>query len=197
MTDMDQIEKLIKQLELKDDISIDDIPSMGLYMEQVTNFLDEKLKDLKRTSNDKILTKTMINNYTKQELLMKSENKKYYKDHIVLMLIIYYLKQILSLEDIKKLIDPILNDMSTTDDDVVPLNTIYDIFFSLKKEEMDRVFEDVEKNMKRIKERTKDLKEDEEKSKFKAQMFLSIIGLIAQAHARKRLAEKMIDEFFK
>ena len=71
----------------------------------------------------------MINNYTKDNLLMKPTNSKQYKKpHIILMILLYYLKQILSLDDISKMFRVILKDMSTTEDDVIPLDDIYSIF---------------------------------------------------------------------
>ena len=54
----------------------DELPDFELYMDQVTTFMDERLKNTTRNpGGDKILTKTMINNYAKNNLL-PSPNKK-------------------------------------------------------------------------------------------------------------------------
>ncbi|NFF61673.1 DUF1836 domain-containing protein, partial [Clostridium botulinum] len=81
---------LIKELHLEDDLNLSDIPDLDLYMDQVITLFDDKLKHLKRNENDKILTKTMINNYTKAKILIPPNKKKYNKNHIILLILIYY-----------------------------------------------------------------------------------------------------------
>lgn len=87
-------------------IQPDDIPNIDLYMDQVTTFMDRNLYSAKKL-DDKALTKTMINNYAKNELLPSPEKKKYSKDHIMLLTIIYYFKNVMSISDVKKLLSPI------------------------------------------------------------------------------------------
>ena len=73
-----QSEDLINQvLEEIESFNIDDIPNIDLYMDQVTTLMDTRLAASKRYPDDKILTKTMINNYTKNHLLPPSDKKKY------------------------------------------------------------------------------------------------------------------------
>ena len=67
-----------------DYIKPDEIPKIDLYMDQVTTFMETQLAGTKRTPEDKIMTKTMINNYTKNKLLPPPERKKYSKDHMLL-----------------------------------------------------------------------------------------------------------------
>lgn len=98
------LEKLISNMNL---IVPSDIPNISLYMDQVTTFMDNHLYSVKRFDEDKALTKTMINNYAKNELLPSPEKKKYTKDHILLLTFIYYFKSVLSISDIKKLLQPI------------------------------------------------------------------------------------------
>ncbi len=88
-------------------IQSEDIPNIDLYMDQVTTFMDDHLGLFKRDVGDKVLTKTMINNYSKYDLLPPTVKKKYTNDHIILMLFIYYLKPILSITDIKELLAPV------------------------------------------------------------------------------------------
>lgn len=194
MINKDELIELVRDLFLNDKIHISDIPDLNLYMDQVTSFIDEKLEGLKRHEDDKILTKTMINNYTKYGLLMPPKNKKYNKQHIILMILVYYLKQILSLEDIKLLFDPILKDMSNTEDDMISLDDIYSIFIDLKDNEIENFLGTLSGNVNSIKEKVEDL--DSENQDL-AQLFLTVIMLVAQANAQKRLAEKIIDVYFK
>ena len=98
------LENLINNMSL---ISPDDIPNISLYMDQVTTFMDNHLYSVKRFEDDKALTKTMINNYAKNDLLPSPEKKKYTEDHVLLLTFIYYFKSVLSISDIKKLLQPI------------------------------------------------------------------------------------------
>ena len=91
-------------------IQPEDIPNINLYMDQVTTVMDNHLHSIKRFDEDKALTKTMINNYAKNDLLPSPEKKKYSKDHILLLTFIYYYKNVLSISDIKKLLQPITDE---------------------------------------------------------------------------------------
>ena len=84
-----------------------DIPDIDLYMDQVTTFMDGQLASSKRHEEDKILTKTMINNYAKNNLLPPPVKKKYSKEHVLVMIFIYYFKNILSIKDIETLLAPL------------------------------------------------------------------------------------------
>ena len=75
----ESIMDIIHKLNEIDFISPEDIPNIDLYMDQVTTFMDEHLEAYKRMDNDKILTKTMINNYTKNNFLPPPVKKKYSK----------------------------------------------------------------------------------------------------------------------
>ena len=87
-----------------------DIPGIDLYMDQVTTFLQENLRGLSRDPDgDKFLTKTMINNYVKNKVLIPPVKKKYSRDHIMLLIIIYYMKSFLSINDIRAITGPVMD----------------------------------------------------------------------------------------
>ena len=111
-------------------------------MDQVTTFMDEHLSSSKRFEEDKILTKTMINNYTKNNLLPPPEKKKYSKEHILLLIYIYYLKNFLAISDIKNILDPISEhffDSSGSKN----LDDIYKEIVELQLENMDSQLRDI------------------------------------------------------
>ncbi len=193
MLSKDDILNLIDDLSLLDDIKPSDIPDMNLYMEQVTTLIEDKLGHLKRSDDDKLLTKTMINNYTKSGILMPPKNKKYSKQHIILLIIIYYLKQILSINDIHTLLTPILNSMDTTDDDIISITDIYSTFLELKNDEFKSYYSDFNEKFKVIEKKVDEISSE---NKDTAGLFLTVIMLVAQADAQKRLAEKIIDKYF-
>jgi Domain of unknown function (DUF1836). len=188
------IRNLIESLNLSSDVKVSDIPNMDLYMEQLTGFIDENLQGLKRNEADKILTKTMINSYTKDGLLMPPENKKKYKkQHVILLILIYHLKQILSINDIRELLKPILKDMTTDKDDVLPIEDIYSVFLDMKNLELDNYCDICTNKMNTIEEKVANV---DIKDQDLAKLFLTVITLVAQAEANKRLAEKLIDDYF-
>ena len=103
----EMIDELLESLSKVDGIHPEDVPNIDLYMDQVTTFMDAHLESSKRYQEDKILTKTMINNYAKNHLLPPPEKKKYSKEHMLILIFIYYLKSILSINDIQTLLEPI------------------------------------------------------------------------------------------
>ena len=84
-TNKEIINDMIKHFEGLDIVKSEDIPDISLYMDQMTSFIDEKLESFKREEDDKLLTKTMINNYTKNKLLPPSDKKKYTKNHVMIL----------------------------------------------------------------------------------------------------------------
>ena len=98
---------ILKQFSELDYVHPEDIPNIDLYVDQVTTFIESQLSSLKRDEDEKILTKTMINNYTKNHVLPSPDKKKYSKDHVLTLILIYYLKSFLSIKDIQTLLAPI------------------------------------------------------------------------------------------
>ena len=98
---------ILKDMSALNYIKPGDVPNINLYMDQVTTFMYEHLHDTKRTTDDKVLTKTMINNYAKNNLLPSPVKKKYSKEHIYILTFIYYFKNILSISDIQKMLNPL------------------------------------------------------------------------------------------
>jgi hypothetical protein len=190
----DDLGKLINDMSLLDDIELSQIPDIDLYMDQLTKFFDDKMGHLKRDEDDKILTKTMINNYTKAGILMPPRNKKYSKRHMILLILIYYLKQILSINDIHTIMGPILNNINTAEDDIIPIEDIYSTILEIKQKEFSDFCDVFDDKFKTIMEKTKNL---EGRNKELGELFLTVLILVAQADAQKRLAEKIIDNYFK
>lgn len=61
----DLLNSILSSLSRIDYIRPESIPNIDLYMDQITTFMDTQLAASKRHPDDKILTKTMINNYAK------------------------------------------------------------------------------------------------------------------------------------
>ena len=125
----DFIKKILDDI---DTFNIDDIPNIDLYMDQETTYLNDKFANTKRHEDDKLMTKTMINNYVKSRLLPSPEKKKYTKDHMMVLIMIYFFKNIISINDVNKLITPLLD--SYFHNEEIPLENIINTFLTFAKQ---------------------------------------------------------------
>lgn len=135
---------ILKELSKIDYVKPEDIPNIDLYMDQITTFMDSQLAASKRHENDKILTKTMINNYAKNDLLPPPEKKKYTKEHVLTLIFIYYFKNILSINDIQGILNPI-TDKYFGKKETCSLEDIYREVFSLEHQETKNIMKDLAK----------------------------------------------------
>ena len=133
---------LLAELQRIDYVRPEDIPNIDLYMDQITTFMDSQLETSKRHADDKILTKTMINNYAKNNLLPPPEKKKYTKEHVLTLIFIYYFKNILSISDIQSILNPI-TDKYFGKDGSYSLEDIYREVFGLEHQETQNLMKDL------------------------------------------------------
>ncbi|WP_429150034.1 DUF1836 domain-containing protein [Anaerotaenia torta] len=190
MTKEEHIKSLIDGLKDIKYIMPDDIPNIDLYMDQVTTFMDKHLTSSKRYSEDKLLTKTMINNYTKNELLPPPNKKKYTKEHMFLLIFIYYFKNILSINDIQSIFNP-LTERYYGDKSEIKLEEIYKEIFRLEKEQTDALAKDMIRKMTKAKESFAGITEPEDKEFLTTFSFICM--LCFDVYMRKHMIEKMID----
>lgn len=184
-----QAEDLINQvLEEIESFNIDDIPNIDLYMDQVTTYLNGKFNTSKRHDDDKLLTKTMINNYAKSRLLPPPEKKKYSKDHMIILILIFFFKNVISINDIQTIVTPLLKDYYNNDDIPNSLEDVTNAF--LNHVQKSDLIEPLIKEFKNSQNIFGDLESSDRES-------IETIGLIAtlsyDMYIRKRLIEKLID----
>lgn len=172
-------------------IKPEEIPNIDLYMDQVTTFMDEHLKSSKRYSEDKLLTKTMINNYTKNELLPPPHKKKYTKEHMYLLIFIYYFKNILSINDIQSIFNPLTERFYGENSDV-DLGDIYKEVFRLQEEQTDTLTKDMIRKITKAKESFADIEDKEEHDFLTSFAFITM--LCFDVYMRKHMIEKIIDQ---
>ena len=184
-----QSEDLINQvLEEIESFNIDDIPNIDLYMDQVTTYLNGKFNTSKRHDDDKLLTKTMINNYAKSRLLPPPEKKKYSNDHMIILILIFFFKNVISINDIQTIVTPLLKDYYNNDDIPNSLEDVTNAF--LNHVQKSDLIEPLIKEFKNSQNIFGDLESSDRES-------IETIGLIAtlsyDMYIRKRLIEKLID----
>ena len=189
----DSLKKQIREMTQLGYIAPEDIPSIELYMDQVTTFMDKYLSQNKRYEEDKTLTKTMINNYTKNNLLPPPEKKRYTKEHLILLIYIYYLKNFLSISDIKNLLDP-LNEHFDDQDSKNSFYTIYNEIFKLEHDHNTAIRDSIADVFHKSEATFAELKESKEKEQLQQFAFITLLGY--DIYLRKQVIEKMIDELY-
>ncbi|MBR5421953.1 MAG: DUF1836 domain-containing protein [Lachnospiraceae bacterium] len=174
-------------------IKPEDIPNIDLYMDQVTGFIDAHLKNTARfPGEERILTKTMINNYAKNDLLPPPQKKKYNKEHMLLLIFIYYFKNVLSINDIQRLLKPITERYYGKSGEV-DIAGIYEEALGLGEDQVEALKADVLQKYEKASESFSDLEEGEEKEFL--QLFSFLCMLILDVYVKKLLIEKIIDGF--
>ena len=181
-----------RQKDQRSIIELSDIPNIDLYMDQVTTFMETKLSGYKRNEKDKILTKTMINNYAKARLFPPPVKKKYTKNHVMLLIIIYHLKNMLSINDIGRLIAPVTKALNEDPNSSI-LSELYSSFVLMQKEAYELIgkkqsFDENFFNKIEVSEIIK------KQSEFIA--ILYVLGFSIFSNLEKRLSEKIIDSMF-
>ena len=186
----DILKSILEHISDLDYIKTADIPNIELYMDQVTTFMDSRLKNAARNPEvDKILTKTMINNYAKNDLLPPPVRKKYSREHMLLLIFIYYFKGILSISDIQTVLKPI-TDRFFAGNEGLKLETIYNEVFSLEREEVEVMKQDVVRKYHKAQETFSDAATEDQEF---LQTFSFICMLSFDVYVKKMLIEKLID----
>ena len=185
-----RVDEIIKKLALTERVEEKDIPEIDLYMDQVIQIFEQKLSSSKRKENDKVLTKTMINNYAKAKLLMSIKNKKYSKEHLLLMSMIYDLKGSLSISDIKDLFDNIVKKYD--EDKEYDLRNLYKLYLNITNSNYEDFLGNIDKQIKCV----KGIIDDSEEFNEYEEKFLFICSMVSMSNMYRRVAEAMIDEYF-
>ena len=191
----ESIRKILKDMQKMKYISPDEIPNIDLYMDQMTTFMDEHLKYTRRSEDDKMLTKTMINNYTKNNLLPPPNKKKYSKEHVLLLIYIYYFKNILSISDIQRLCKPLTEHFfgkEGKENGSISLEQIYEEVFQYEKGYIDPTMIDVLKKYRKAKESFPG--DVSEKDREFLTTFSLICSLSFDVYVKKMIVQKLIDE---
>ena len=168
------------------------LPDIDLYMDQVTTFMDAHLAASKRYDEDKILTKTMINNYAKNDLLPPPEKKKYSKDHLLLLTFIYYLKNMLSMNDIQSLLKPIRDGFFKNPEQALSLSDVYREVFDCEEAIQNSIMDDILAKYEQSRESFSGLAQDDPDQDM-LRDFTFVCMLCYDIFLKKQLVEQIID----
>lgn len=190
--DKDMINSILESVSRIDYIKPEDIPNIDLYMDQVTTFMEEQLVSSKRYADDKILTKTMINNYAKNNLLPPPVKKKYSHDHMITLMFIYYFKTLMSISDIQAILGP-LTDRFFDGKGSISLEHIYKEIYQSERDRLPQITKDIINMYRKADNSFTDVENDEEREYL--QTFSFICYLCFDMYMKKEMVENIIDEF--
>ena len=186
----DILNSILASISRIDYIKPEEIPGIDLYMDQVTTFMENNLSSSKRHPEDKVLTKTMINNYAKNHLLPPPVKKKYSREHILMLTFIYYFKNIMSINDIQVLLGPIAEDFFPGNGSL-KLTEVYQEIMDLELEQIEPLIKDVTRKFNKA--RSSFSNADEKEQDF-LQKFAFICMLSFDVYVKKQVIENLIDQ---
>lgn len=181
---------MLHKLAKLDYIRPGEIPNIDLYMDQVTTFMDTHLEATKRNEEDKILTKTMINNYAKNHLLPPPVKKKYSKEHILMLTFIYYFKNIMSISDIQVLLGPVAEQFFPGEGSL-KLTEVYEEIMNLELEQIEPLVKDITRKFRKAGTSFPDADTTEQEF---LQKFAFICMLSFDVYVKKQVIENLIDQ---
>jgi len=98
------IQSILEPIRRYRTVSWEQIPALGLYMDQVITFITRVYEPLYGEDIHSYLSSSMINNYVKSKLIPRPTGKKYSREQIALLTMIVALKQTSSMEDIRRML---------------------------------------------------------------------------------------------
>lgn len=185
------LDELLGMLDKLAYVKPEEIPNIDLYMDQVLSFINDRTRYLTRNpEEDKIFTKTMINNYAKTKILPAPVKKKYSKDHILLLLLIYYFKGVLSVSDTGELLGKITGKYFGNESELA-FEDIYQEVFKLEADEIEFLKKDITEKF-QIAEGTFENASEESREFFKTFAFICLLSY--DVFMKKLMIEKLVDE---
>lgn len=182
--------KLAEEMSKNNMISYDELPKYDLFLSQVIDYLNDKFTDDKYTNN-------IVQNYIKSEVITKPEDGKkrgYTKLHLAQLVLLSYMRPVLTTEEIKKVFKLAFNEINDRTDDIISWEVAYKIFSDIQIESFSDFQNSSILNDSKLEDIIKDLKL-ESKDENRIKIFLLVLSLIAQASVIKKLVQKLVNEY--
>lgn len=187
----DLLNSILDSLSRIDHAKLEALPDINLYMDQVITFMEKELYPTKRHEEDPILTKTMVNNYVKNNLLPPPEKKKYSKEHVLTLIFIYYFKSILSISDIQSILNPITGRYFGKGSSEMSLEDIYKEVFGLEHQETLNIMKDLAKKF-NTSMKTFEGMEGEDAELLRTFSFICMLSY--DVYLKKTIIERIVDQ---
>jgi hypothetical protein len=171
-------------------VPYEDLPKYDLFLSQVIDYLNDKFEGEKYTNN-------IVQNYIKSEVISKPEDGKkrgYTKLHLAQLVLLSYMRPILTTEEMKKVFSLAFNEINDNTDDIISWEMAYKIFSDIQKESLQDYLSRNPLNDDKLNCILKDLGL-ESKDEERITVFITVMNLICQASSIKRLVQQIITEF--
>ncbi|PRR78099.1 hypothetical protein CLLU_36780 [Clostridium luticellarii] len=190
--EMEYINKIAKNISTNTIIPYEDLPRYDLFLSQVIDYLNDKFEEENYTNN-------IVQNYIKNEVISKPEDGKkrgYTKVHLTQLILLSYMRPILTTEEIKKVFALAFNEINNGKDDIISWENAYKIFSDLQKNSLEDLMSKECFNEKRFQNIVKNMdlkikgKEEE-----RIMVFFVVMSLICQASAIKKLVQNIVNNY--
>jgi hypothetical protein len=188
--DSDYLKELAEEMSKGNSVSYEDFPKYDLFLSQVIDYLNDKFVDENFTNN-------IVQNYIKSEVITKPEDGKkrgYTKMHLIQLVLISYMRPLLTTEEIKKVFRLAFNEINDRNDDILSWEETYKTFIQIQKETLDDYLISSLTNGDKLQEMIQNF-ELKEKDEERIRIFLLVLSLIAQASVIKKLVQKIVKEY--
>ena len=188
--DINYIKKLVRDMSENNMVLYEDLPQYDLFLSQVIDFLNDKFTEDKYTNN-------IVQNYIKSSVISKPEDGKkrgYTKLHLVQLVLLSYMRPILTTDEIKKVFSLAFNEINDREDDIISWETAYKLFADIQKQSYDSFLGNPIGDEEKLNEMINGLNLDE-KDQDRIRVFILVISLVAQASVIKKLVKKIAREY--
>lgn len=188
--DSNYIKELAEEMSKNSSISYDDLPKYDLFLSQVIDYLNDKFDNEKFTNN-------IVQNYTKSEVITKPEDGKkrgYTKMHLIQLVLLSYMRPVLTTEEIKKVFNLAFNEINDRNDDILSWEEAYKTFVQIQEESLDYYLINSLTHEEKLEQLVKEFNL-EEKDEERIKIFLLVLSLIAEASVIKKLVQKIVNEY--
>ena len=184
-------EKLALEYQKKGLADGKSVPDIDLYIDQMVSCLNSELS-LYAKNGEGPITKGIVSNYTKHKMIPGPEGKRYTKDHCIFMLLVYYLKGCFSMDQVQRLMKPILSNYDSAWDDNVDMQAYYKEILAAVRKSEENFTEQLQERILENKKFLADRGSDDDIS----ELILLITMPIMRSNEERYMAEKLLDEYF-
>lgn len=188
--DANYITEIAEEMSDSTVVGYEDLPKYDLFLSQIIDFLNGKFIEDKYTNN-------MVQNYIKSEVISKPEDGKkrgYTKIHLIQLVLLSYMRPVLTTEEIKKVFRLAFNEINDRSDDIVSWEKAYKMFSETQSESFKDFLSKPAVDEEKLDNIISELKLNE-KDENSIRTFVIIMSLIARASAIKKLVQKIVNEY--
>lgn len=169
------------------------LPDMELYMDQAATVLKKSFEELDGDIAARFAARQLINNYAKRDLIARPEGKRYSKEHMLMIVMVIYLRGMFKIDEIRSIMKPLVDNYNSKYDDTISLQLLYETAEELSRDSIGSVKMQVDDVIGRIK---KKLEETDLENDQRMEVFVLILTLSMRADMEKYLVKRLAEMYF-